>query len=709
MKHNFLLATAVLLMLQACGGGSTGVSGGTGSDSSQSLTVAGIAAKGAPLANATVQIYDQNGRALLATPALVGSDGSYSAVIPAGAAGPFVFEVDNGSEKLISVLADKSTSTVNITPVSHLVASKLSPTGNPYLLATEIADKSATVTTASTTAAVNTIMTALRPLSNALELDAGLNPLNNTFVANGAGFDKMLDSLDVKIEPKGTASQIEITVKQSVDESTDLPKISFASTATPAAVSVDRSKLVPTGLTPKIQALLNQLTACYQVPLADRITANGTSAAAIRSATCKSAFVDGDPARYLSGGLMVSKTQHFAGMFTAESTAGVTFSDPQFLYQVGTTVANGPRAGDIAFGYRWKDDYGNFLTERNMARLNANGNLQIVGNQYRYDIGVGPYSQRRNFVLQNESNFHSVGYSFAMSCYQLNQSKALGQKIIKVNVTPPGSTQTLTFLPNVDSDGKCNYSYMVLAFPKDSRNNPTFDRMGDPSTPSTTGFIRLQSQYETGPTTAENHPKLYQKFLAFAEKNGADFTNADIEAIPQFGTWKFEYYTATDAGSTPVATQYFKTTARSMTVDGMKKLIKLPQLSAQTAAKLADSVCLNSFYCYQTQPTGPFSVSWTSSTDPGLAPAIYQVRIYGRHDKTDTTTQFSDLIRLRSSARTANIRCGEGQDSVVQRCVGATPSVAEFKSTTSIDTVDLISRAPDGTDVSHIHSIPRMK
>ncbi len=695
-------------MLVACGG--------SANIETQPLTVTGVAATGAPMTNATLQIYGKDGVAVLATPVTIASDGTYSATIPATATGPFVFEVDNGNDKIYSVLANKSsTPVVNVTPLSNLIAAKLSSTGNPFSLASEIAAASTTVSSSNITSATNAIMTALQPLLTALSLNE-VNPLSTTFSANGSGFDRLLDSLDVKIEPKGTTSQIEVTLKQSVDEHEDLPKIAFANTESPSALpTVDPTKLVTSGLTPKIQALLDQLTACFAVPLDTRITSGGTTAAHIQSQTCKDAFVGSDPAGYKSGGMSVAKTQHFGGIFAADSTAGVTFSDPKFFYTVGTTVADGPTSGDVVFGFRWKDEYGNFQIEKNVGRIDvADGKLKLVGNQYLYDIGVGPYSQRRNYLNQPNSTFDSVGYSFGLSCYQLNQNKIVGNKIVKVNVTSPRG-RVMTFVPNL-SGNTCNYGYFVIAFPKNKSGATTVDGMGDPSFATGSGFVRLQSLYETGDTTSTNHPRKLDKSLAFTGGfDGTDLTNAEIEAIPQFGTWKFEYYKTTTNGSLPTATQYFKTTARSLTIDGFKRLVKLPELTADLKTNLTtNTTCYNgSLYCYFKQVTGPFVANWTKSADAGLAPATYMARIYGVKDISVTPTSswvgYEDTIKFGSSRTTASIRCGQGEASVQSYCTGATPSTADFGTNASIDALDLVSRAPDGTDVSHFHTLKKLQ
>lgn len=711
LRLTYGAAVAASLLLVACGGG-----GGAGAgDAGQAVNVTGVAATGAPLANATLQIYGKDGVAILATPVTVAADGSYAATIPATATGPFVFEVDNGTEKIYSVLPAKTTApVVNVTPISHLIAAKLSSTGNPFSLAKEMATSSTVFSAAEVSSTTSAVMAALQPLVTALQLDSNINPLSATFTANGTGLDRMLDSLDIKVEPKGTTSMIEVTMKQAVTESGDLPKIAFAHNATPTALpTVDPTKLVTAGLTPKIQALLDKLTACYADPLSTRITSGGTTATDIQSQNCKDAFIGSNPAGYKSGGMVIAKTQHFGGMFTASDTAGVTFSDPKFFYSVGATVPNGPAQGDIVFGYRWKDEYGNFQIEKNVGRIDTDGKLKLIGNQYLYDGGVGPYSQRRNYLNQTASTFHSVGYSFSLSCAQLNQYKTAGNKVVKVNVTAPGG-RVITFVPNLSS-GVCNYSYFVVATPKDSNGNTTVDGMGDPSNRTGTGFIRLQSQYESGATTVANHPRNYEKGLAYINgTTGTDLTNTDIENIPQFGTWKFDYYTATTTGTVPVATQYFKTTARSLTIDGFKQVVKLPELTNDLKNNLvANSTCSNSnpLYCYVTQASGPFVASWTKSTDPGLIPATYLARVYGVKDKTVSlsTGGYEDFVKFGASQTTASIRCGQGESAVQSYCSGATPATANFGANTTIDALDLVSRAPDGTDVSHFHTLKKMQ
>ena len=703
VKLSALLSVA---LLSACGGGGGGGSTGQGA----AFPVTGIAATGAPLVGALVQIYDGQGQPLLGTPALVGEDGKYAAEIPAGAQGPFVFEVSNGTEKFYSVMADKSSAQLNINQLSHLIAAKLSPTGNPYTLAEEIAAGAVRVTTASTSAEVTRVMGALTPLATALGLGT-INPLTVNFSANGTGFDRMLDSLDVKVEPKTAGSQIDLTLKQAVREDQELPIMSFAHGDVPAQLgTVQSAKLVDLGLTPKIQALMKQLTDCYATPLADRVGAGASTAADITSMVCKDAFIGSNPVNYRSSGMRVAKFEHFAGLFTTPHTSAVKFSDPKFLYTVETTVLGGPQAGDTVFSFRSKDENGNFQIERNIGRIDTDGKFRLVGNQYKYDIGVSPYAQRRSFLRQAESTYFSVGYIFGLSCNQLYENPRFGNpRILKVKVVPPGfpDSNAITLVPN-QTGGNCNNSFFTLA------TEARTDDMGDPSQPSTTGFLRLQSRYEVGETTPSNHPANFEPFLAFAMDGGNDFSDQNIKSIPQFGTWKFLYYSSVNANSQPVATQFFKTTARSMTVDGFRKTVKLPELA--TGSLVEKSVCLTnpSKYCYVPSPsTGPFTLGWTKVKTGAAESPTHTARIFGRKDRTiplsTVGNTFDDFVRFGSTARSTGILCGQGDSSVRTYCTGSEPRATSFKPESVIDALDLVSRLADGSEASQILVMGRIR
>ncbi|WP_090138441.1 hypothetical protein [Limnohabitans sp. DM1] len=705
MKKITSTATLALLSLgmlgiQGCGGGG----GNTASTSGNNIALSGIAATGAPLASATVQIYGADGVALLATPATVATDGRYSASISPTAKFPLIIIADDGSTKLLSVLAEAGeTATANINQLTNLIAARLSPTGDPASLISEIVAKLATINTSTLSSKNQEMQAAIKPLLDALNLSSSTNPQTVSFAANGTGFDKLLDSLDVKIEPKGSSSIIDLTLRKAVREGEDLPNVSFSSDARYKTLpAVSANELAPDGLSVKLQALLDQMTSCYALDKSIRANNVQGTATAITAAQCKAIFYGNDPTKYRLNGAVVKFDQHFGGIFTA--APGVKFISPKYYYTVSETVANGvtgPTAGDVVFGYRWQDEYGNFQYEKNVARLDPSDNqYRIIGNQYLLPGGVSPYAQRREFPNDPTYTYDSVGYVFDLPC---NDRTKKWEKVIIT--TPPfdetGERGDITMKPNVSLGGVCNYSYFTIA--------------KDNVTPTGTGFVRIQSKFASTPPVGVSHPSLSpdSAFLMFAD---VDFTDAELEKIPQFGTWKYEYFFEGNTTSTPNATQYFKTTARAKTVDGFKKSVPLPSLTslpsvsyqAQNARTLVQHSSIGYFI-----PQGPkFDLSWTvaSDTNPllkGTEPATYRARIYGAYgDRTvingsrGTRNGYEDSAVFRSSARMASIYCGERASA--PQCVEG-----NFKNTayeTIINDIDLISRTSDAWDASHFYT-----
>jgi hypothetical protein len=266
------------------------------------------------------------------------------------------------------------------------------------------------------------------------------------------------------------------------------------------------------GTSPLIQDLLNRLTACYALPLTSRITINGTTAADINAQACKDVFINSSPSQYLSNGSTVGKTGHFAGIFTA--TVPVTFERPKFFGAVRASQTNGPQAGDLLIGYRWKDDNGNFQYERSMVRRTNTtpAKLEIVGNGYLYDSTVTPYAQLRQFIREGDRDYYSVGYSPYVA-RTLYTATAGGTKFIsRVKVTTPSGREILLC-------NDANYSFLVMAKPAVT---PTCATAADKTG---TSFIRLRSEYANKDTTAINHPRLKDTSVAFV---GTDWTDDEI-------------------------------------------------------------------------------------------------------------------------------------------------------------------------------------
>ena len=677
----WMLLPAAAAVLVACGGGG-------GQSVSSPLSISGTAAMGAPLAGANVKVYDASG-AMVVSDGVVQPSGSYSVTIPAGKQGPFVFVVDDGDQQYMSVLNDTSKTTVNITPLSNLLVSSLSASGNPANLVAEIANRSTDINATNYAAKVGALRTAIAPVLAAAGVTANtFDPVSSAFTANGVGIDKVLDVLDVTITPStATSSNVELTVKISLNEDDVNPnnslKFNTSAGLTGTLPTITTADLPPDGTSVLIQGLLDKLTACYSVPLASRINANGSAATDITSQTCKDVFINSNPDLYLSNGTKVGKTGHFGGIFTA--TSAVTFERPKFFGAVKTSQANGPQANDMLIGFRWKDDFGNFQYERAMVRKTNTtpAKLEIVGNGYLYDSAVTPYAQLRQFIRDNDRDYYSVGYVpfVARRLYPVTGGGT--KSVSRVKVTTGTGREIL--LCN-DS----NYSFLVMAKPAVT---PTCaDKTG-------TSFIRLRSEYANKATTADNHPRLKDTGVAFV---ATDWSDEEIEAVKTYAAWKYEF-TFSDNST---AVQWHRPARRVHSVREFKK-VPLPTVTPTMLASMRANVVSGLIRI----PADGVSVSWQKaySSANGIVPEdavpMTAIRFFGRYttDSFATFSSFEDRMIVRSNASQATIKCPSTTPLEAQ-C----QSAGVYKSATGVGSgysgLDLWSRGPDGVEYVNFYA-----
>ena len=192
-KHS-ALGTAITLALAACGGG-----GGSSTDSAApgataSLTLTGTAATGQAIANAVVEAKCHIGTGTGVTKV----DGSYSIDI-AGGSLPCVLEVRPAAGATLHAVAEGSgtgTATVNVTPLTELVAAHATRGAPADLFASFDAAAQSKVNAAAVNAAMATLVAALQGIVDV----TGLNPMRDALVAaNGAvagnAHDQKLDAL----------------------------------------------------------------------------------------------------------------------------------------------------------------------------------------------------------------------------------------------------------------------------------------------------------------------------------------------------------------------------------------------------------------------------------------------------------------------------------------------------------------------------------
>jgi len=655
--------------LAACGSSSNNTATAPAAPAPTTFTVAGTAATGAALDSATITITGSDGTTYPAAgdpPVLTGTDGSYTITLPLSAKPPFVVTAVKNDVSLVSVVPEAKDTTTNITPVTNLIASRLSSSGDPAKLAAEIQADPTLVDLAKVTAKVAEVVAAIKPLMDAVG-DA-TDPLNGNIqaaVTAGTGADKVLDSLAITITPSGANTvNIEVAVKQvQADESAQPTAITFtggSNATTPAALpTIDSATLVtpPKGNAVLIADLLARMTACVALPQTTRV--NGTGAANIIAPECLDVFWNNDPTTYLGNGARVSSTGAFAGLFGTGS--GAVFDRGAYEFTRGN--------GDLVISYRQSDPVsGNFSYNTWAVRLDTTKNkLQVIGNQYKYNGAVNAYQQLRNFLVQPAADYYSTGYNL-----NVNRTADVAG-IVKVVVTSPKG-ETLLLRPSAGSA----YFPLVMVDPTTSAETMTG-----------TNFVRLARQYLDTSNTLDPANADTTNFFS-ADR----YTSAEIVAIPGQAKWKFDYYTDE---TTIDATQYYTTRARAMTIE---ELAAQPLANA-AAAGIADAtkniISNTAGTAWWLPVDGTMDANWEVPTG-ALAPTSIQV--YGNYAVNSTTrASFNDKTGVKSTDRSGTIPCSSG-GSGDTHC----DSAGNYVTTDHFTGVHLWAQDAAGRDFAHFYA-----
>ena len=174
------------LFLAGCGGGG-------GGSSALTTTIKGVAAKGAPLASAKITLTDSSVPAKTVT-ATTDANGNFSFDV-SGLTAPFVLQAKLGTITLFSV-QDKApvigqSIIVNITPITTAIAGVLSTTGKPAGITPAV------VTTTKLTSVKIFIQKSLAPSLTTANVPTTFDPINDSFAADGTGFDSVLENVQV--------------------------------------------------------------------------------------------------------------------------------------------------------------------------------------------------------------------------------------------------------------------------------------------------------------------------------------------------------------------------------------------------------------------------------------------------------------------------------------------------------------------------------
>lgn len=644
------LAVAGATILAGCGGGDSSTAEKPSTES-KSVVVTGVAASGAAFTGGTVSVLDSRGT-VVGTSAPVDASGVYSVTLAEGAKPAFVLVATRPSstgeaETLVSVIESAEVTTANLTPITTLIASRLSSSGDPAKLAEELASGKAQITPEKVAATVQDVKAILQPLL-AASGGSDFDPLRDSFATDGTGHDRLLDSIRITIVPSASNANIEIALESVGGDEQSPPAIFFTSDQplatiasenriTPTAIggtTIDAGSLVEEGLSARIVTLMQGLTACYGLPLEQRV-AGATpatdavvgAAGDVIAAQCRGLFVDNDPSLYRHNGGVVQRTSGNEGAFNSlfrRNADGVVFSHGSYEFTRGN--------GDYVVGYRTRSAQGAETVGALVARRSDDGALRLVGNQYAYPGHLVAYHQRRNFVTlgQDAYSYFSTGYTPQIANLTSNGNALFD----RVEVTSPKGT------------------VMVLR-PDAGQSQLVFYRNG---AATGTNFIRLRSEYVDGSTTRPHPSVADTPSLAFA---ATQWTEDELVKATSTGSWKFDYFLAGNTGSVPDATQYYRTRSRALSIGELRTR----GFAELVPALVADVVTV-------TQPAGqPFpgqlvfdpddrALIGTANGGSGWSVLAGQmvptsIQLYGSY----AGKRFNDSVGFPSTARSITVPC----------------------------------------------------
>ncbi len=641
-KHRIaLLASASLLALAGCGGGTGPTSDTTATATAEGapaspgvpmqalekLVFSGTVATGAPLVGATLVVHDATGAQVCSQ--TIGADGTYSCEIPAGSRAPFVVMATRDDVRLVSVRPEASSGTVNVTPLTHLIAATLSPSGDPARLVEEVRAAPATIDPARVRASVERVMTALQPLLETL--GTRTDPIAGRFDADGTGHDRLLDLLQISVRPEsgagGSAANIEVTVRAR-PASADAPPVSIAfrsneqSVPALSAAAVTQEAIPAAGenVALLLADFLRRMNACYALPQATRVTLGMDAGSTVQAPACRSLFANDDPSGYLHSGGRVGPSSAFKGLFG--TTVGVVFDRPNFEFMRTN--------GDYVISYRWTAPNGSTDNDQLVVRKEGD-RFKAIGNQYAYDSRVRSFAQWRDLVNTPSFSSISTGYNIWIA----NRTDAGGQPIFsKVEVTTPRGN-VLTYLPSA------GMGWLV--------------RARSDGTPSGTPVLRLAGRWLDPANTTSLAQKESGLMLIDPQ-----MTDEELRRLPDQSPWKLEFF---HRDGSPNVIQTHRTTSRALTLGEIAATV-FPEVTPTAREALRQVSAASGRVTFTDVPSAE-NASWVDLSMDGATPDFWRVpsgavaptsvSLFG--GAPNNGPRFNDSVGVSSVARTAQIRC----------------------------------------------------
>ena len=393
---NFSMGAAALALLAACGGGGGGSStaGGTTSSTASSAQLSGTAATGSALANALVTVSDTAGNSPCVEASITTSGlGTFTCTLKAGETAPFFIVVTDPSGNA-APLVSIATSTpaagtplqVNATPLTTAIVAQLNGGDalgvvNNKTLYTAAAFAAVK---ANVVAQIQSIVTTIDPtLTNYDPFTTSITAATPGNTGNTA--DQVLDVIKITRTASGAPALATIS---------DPTPVAIATAATTGS-SVPAPSTSVADLSHAAQIMAQAFTACYALPVSQRVTLDANQTITAVSATCQATVTQaGTPAGapdFKGNGYPFALS--FYNQLTSNLMTGAVFSVPEIM--AFYPLDNSHARDRAVLNFRYLDNQGNpgnfttvaqnFPGSSTVARAS---NWWLTGNQWNYDLAI---------------------------------------------------------------------------------------------------------------------------------------------------------------------------------------------------------------------------------------------------------------------------------------------------------------------------------